>query len=231
VTRKDWIKGKNVVGIIDHRKHNEVEMFPNADVQIELVGAAATLVAEKFFKARQPISRSAACLLYAGIISNTLNLKAKVTTARDRKMMRWLCTQTKIPKNMVSGMFLAKSDLRGNKLQKQLKHDFAHFRIGKKIIGIAQLEIVRGRGLTKHRLNELKRILDDTAKQQHSDHTFLSIINLIEGNNTFVCFDPNYQLILEKILKIKFKQNIANRPGLIMRKEIVPKLVANEVSG
>src|SRR3990167_9407031 len=35
------IKPENVIEIIDHRKHTEVEAFPNAKIQIELVGSAA----------------------------------------------------------------------------------------------------------------------------------------------------------------------------------------------
>jgi manganese-dependent inorganic pyrophosphatase len=224
------VASKKVMEIIDHRLVNEAGKFINADIQIEPVGAAATLIAEKFYQAHQPISRLAAGLLYAGIISNTLNLKARVTTIRDRKMVRWLSAQTKIPNNLVSGMFLVKSDLIGDKLEKQIIHDLAWFNIGKKMIGIAQLEIVGARNLIKIRMDDIDHIMARIKRRYHMDHIFLSIIDLREGNNTFVCFDSDYRLILEKTLRIKFKHNIANRSGLIMRKEIVPRLVANEAS-
>ncbi len=44
----DKIDPTKVVEIVDHRKVNEAQRFPNAKVQIEFVGAAATLIAEKF---------------------------------------------------------------------------------------------------------------------------------------------------------------------------------------
>ena len=215
---------KQVVGIIDHRSANEAGKFINAEIQIEPVGAAATLIAEKFHKTRQPISRLAAGLLYAGIISNTLNLKARVTTSRDRKMANWLFAQAKLPRDLIKGMFLAKSDLTGNKLKKQMIHDLAWFYIGKKMIGIAQLEIVGARILIKYRMDDFDRIMARIKRRYHMDHIFLSIIDLRQGNNTFVCFDPDYRLVLEKTLRVKFKHNIAKWFGLIMRKEIVPKL-------
>ena len=57
--------------------------------KIEEVGAAATLVAEKYKLFNYEISRNAAILLYYGIISNTVNLNSKITTDRDRKMVEW----------------------------------------------------------------------------------------------------------------------------------------------
>lgn len=51
------IAPEKVVEIIDHRKINEADKFPNAKVQIELVGSAATLIAEKFIKNSINISK------------------------------------------------------------------------------------------------------------------------------------------------------------------------------
>ena len=42
----DQIQSHKVIEIIDHRKVNEANKFPNAKIQIDLVGAASTLIAE-----------------------------------------------------------------------------------------------------------------------------------------------------------------------------------------
>ena len=52
-----------VIEIIDHRKIHEADKFSNAKVQIELVGAAATLVAERFYKEKVELSKESASLL------------------------------------------------------------------------------------------------------------------------------------------------------------------------
>lgn len=43
------IKPEQVVEVIDHRLFNDTNNFPNAKIQLELVGSCATLIAEKFF--------------------------------------------------------------------------------------------------------------------------------------------------------------------------------------
>ena len=108
------IDPKKVIQIIDHRKSNDAHKFPNAKVQIELVGAAATLIAEKFFAKKQTPSREAAVLLYSAIVSNTINFKANLTTDRDRKMANWLKPLCGIPENYIHQMFEHKSAFKGS---------------------------------------------------------------------------------------------------------------------
>jgi manganese-dependent inorganic pyrophosphatase len=92
------IEPEKVIEIIDHRKINQKEKFTNAKkVQIEFVGAAATLVAEKFMSSNTEISKSSAILLCGAIISNTLNFKATVTTNRDREAFKWLNNFAQLP--------------------------------------------------------------------------------------------------------------------------------------
>ena len=74
-----------VTEIIDHRAVNETDKFPNAAADIELVGATATLIAEKFMHGPTAISKESATLLYGAIISNTLNFQGSMTTGRDRR--------------------------------------------------------------------------------------------------------------------------------------------------
>lgn len=71
--------------VIDHHPDGDPSAFPNAAIQNELVGAAATLVAERLtashFAALDPAH---AALLAAAIVSNTLDFVAPSTTDRDR---------------------------------------------------------------------------------------------------------------------------------------------------
>lgn len=96
---------EKVIEIIDHRKVNDADKFPNATTQIELVGAAATLVAEKFIQSNIPISLNSAVLLHAAIISSTLNFKASVTTDRDKNVFTWLKDMTQLGDEFVRELF------------------------------------------------------------------------------------------------------------------------------
>lgn len=130
-----------VIEIIDHRKLHQAEKFINAKAQIEPVGAAATLVAERFKKAEFEPSKESALLLYAGIISNTQNFLG-IATDRDREMAEWLKEVSDAPLDLVRQMFLAKSDLSGSKLKETLYGDSKILNINGKVVGTLQLEII-----------------------------------------------------------------------------------------
>ncbi len=104
-----------VIEIIDHRAINQASAFPNATARIELVGAAATLIAEQFMQHEIAISKQSAVLLYGAIISNTLNFKGSVTTDRDKKAAAWLNHIAQLPDDFWRELFLAKSDMAAKK--------------------------------------------------------------------------------------------------------------------
>ena len=219
------IDPKKVVEIIDHRKINMADSFPNAKIQIELIGAAATLIGEKFKKQNINLSKDAATLLYGAIISNTLNFRAKVTTDRDRAMAMYLKEMFDFPDDFTHKMFLSKSDLRGEKLTQTIRGDFANFKShnfnGKKM-GIAQIEMIEGRKLAEDRKDEIVSEIKAIIKELDIDIVFLTIIDLEANQNILVAPSKEIEDILSEVLKVKFQNQIAIRPGLIMRKEIVP---------
>jgi len=219
------ISPEKVIEIIDHRKFNEADKFTNAKIQIELVGSACTLVAEKFMESGINISKESSILLCGAIISNTLNFKNKgITTERDIKAFEFLNKIALLPNDFYKDLFISKSNLDGGKLKERILGDLAWFNIGGKKVSIAQLEIVNSNKIIKERLNEIINIIKDIKKDLQFDFIFLNLIELEEGKNFFITDDLELQIILEKILNIKFDGIIAIRDELIMRKQIVPLL-------
>lgn len=219
-----FIRPESVIEIIDHRKYNDSSSFGKAKIQIEFVGAAATLIAEKFYKKNIDISTPAATLLYGAIVSNTLNFRAKVTTDRDRLMAQWLNSKLGFTKEFVEGMFRAKSDVSGEKLSQRIDADFAWFQLEDQKIGIAQMEIIDVKRLINTRKQEILTILQELKTKDHLDKIFISFIDLGEGFNAFITDEPGMQSLLSDTLNIKFEEDIALRSNFIMRKEIVPLL-------
>lgn len=218
------IAPEKVIEIIDHRKINEAGKFPNAKAQIELVGSAATLVAEKFIENNINISQESAILLCGAIISNTLNFKGSVTTERDKKAVGYLNKIALLSDNFWKELFMAKSDLSGEKLKERIKDDFAWFTFVDKKVSIAQIEIIGAEQLIKERGEEIINILEKIKLDMGLDYIFLNTIELELGCNFFISSDLKTQKLLETILDIKFNGFIAKRPNLIMRKQIVPLL-------
>ncbi len=217
----DKIDPQKVTEIIDHRKVNEAHKFPQAKVQIELVGSAATLIAEKFYNNQTTISEYSAALLYSAIVSNTVNFQARVTTKRDHKMANWLKTKFTLPKNYTEEMFANKSQF-NKPLKEIIFDDFATLELPNCRLSIAQLEIIKVDNFIKENIIEIKKILNELKKEKTLDLIFLTCIDLEKAFNKFVIIDEPSQKLLEKALKIKFNNCIAKKNGILMRKEIVP---------
>jgi len=218
------IDPNKVIEIIDHRRVNMADCFPNAKVQIEKVGAAATLIAEKFVDKNVDFTKEFATLIYGAIISNTLNFKANVTTDRDRKIAKILKDEFGFSDDFAHKMFLAKSDFSGDKAVKAVRGDFANFGgfdFGVKV-GIGQIEMIGGEKLAMEKKDEIVQELNSITKEKGLDIAFLSIVDLEANQNVFVVPTQEAADLLERIFKIKTENHIAIRPGLIMRKEIVP---------
>jgi manganese-dependent inorganic pyrophosphatase len=218
------IPPSNVVEIIDHREVHEVEKFMNTKSQMELVGAAATLITEKFTHDNSPISKTSAILLYAAIISNTLNFQSDVTTERDRQAAQWLNRTAQLPIDFANTLFASKSNLPGPKLTERIYSDFAWFSLGAKRIGIAQLEVLNAKELVDMRKEEILRTLAELKQLRRLDFIFQNTVDLSTGKGIFVSADPEAQGILEQLFDLRFSDDTAVREKFILRKQIVPLL-------
>jgi len=214
---------EKVFQIIDHRKTHEAEKFPNAKAQIELVGAAATLIAEKFIKENIRISKKSAMLLYAAIISNTCNFKG-ISTPKDEKAAIWLNKVANLPENFAGQLFEAKSDLSGVKLDKRLEEDFAWFILKNKKVGIAQIEALNLQKIIKLREEGIITKLTKFKRRFRLDLILLNGIDLGKYICIFVTKEAKTKILFEKVFKVRFTGNTAQTKKIIMRKQIGPFL-------
>lgn len=223
VSKPGDLEGKvpldRVIEIVDHRKVHEADKFPNAKAQIELVGSAATLIAEKFQGSEVFPSKSSAILMVSAIISNTSNFQANVTTDRDRVVYEWLLPIANLPSSYARELFLAKSDVSGERLREVLRDDLAIFDFGQYHAGIAQIEMIGGFELIQNRKAEILNILEEIKKTQSLDWIYCSIVELEKACNIFVAVDEVPQKTLSELFAIEFHDTVAVRQGLVLRKE------------
>ncbi len=211
---------KSVIEIIDHRPVHQAKEFPNAKVQIEHVGAAATLIAERFIKGGVSISKESAALLYGAIASNTLNLKSDRTTERDRAAFRWCGEQSGVGAEFIHEMFRAKSDLRGPRLKEALWSDYSWHTLGNKTVVIAQLEIIGGKALVRARGDEILLELAAIGRSKSGHFVFLNIIELEDNGSVLVAEQSETQALLSKLFGVSFKGSVAWHEGMLLRKDI-----------
>jgi inorganic pyrophosphatase/exopolyphosphatase len=223
VSDPDWVSKnidpKNVVEVIDHRQVHAVEKFSNAKSQVELVGAAATLVAERLTKAKYDISKKAAAMLYLAIVSNTINFKAKVTTDRDRKAARILKLKGEVTDKFVHEMFEHKSAFR-EPLKDVFQADNAIIYLGPVAQSMIQLEILEAEKFVNENLAEIKDVLSEIKAKDRLDYIYLTCIDLEKGENFFVVADKESEKVFYEIMGVKFANGIARHP-IMMRKEII----------
>lgn len=213
---------EQIIEVIDHRKVNEAEKFTNAKIQIEMVGAAATLVAERFRDANVVPSETSARLLQAAIVSNTQNFQSKTTTERDHIAMKWLGDIAPLPEEFIHRMFEAKSDFSGDKLANAIDAEAGCNEFGGKKISCVQLEMVGSESLVNERLGEIGDILSRVKSDNGYDYVYLSLLDIEQKINRFICFDPKLHNLLSEALGVLWSGDIAIRNGIIMRKEIAP---------
>jgi len=221
----DKIAADKVVEIIDHRLIGQLDDFKNAKKQIELVGSAATLVAERFVQNKQSMSREAAILLLSAIISNTLNFKGSVTTQRDKNVAEELFKISQLPRDYFRELFAAKSDLTGEKLKAALLAEITVTRvIAEKRMVMPQLEIVGSEKLVANRLQEILSILQDIKNKDQLDFIFLNLVDLENGRNYFVTSDNDTKNLIGQMFNLDFIGDYVIRDGLILRKQIWPMI-------
>lgn len=217
---------ENIVEFIDHHVVTESEKIcENAKFQIEMVGAAATLVAERFQKNQIEISRESAILLYYGIISNTINLKAKVTTEKDLEMAKWLKQKcSEISDEKVKEIFVRKSQIRDS-LREEMEVQIAWKWKDKKIT-VGQLEYANIQQFLLDNEPNIRDILREVKRENDLDYILVNCVDILNGYSIIVVIDEQTEKVISDLLNVKFTNQKAKMEKLILRKEIFKKIEA-----
>ena len=217
------IQKEAIVEIIDHHKATpDISHYCNAHIQIELIGAAATLIVEKYRNNQIPLSEESAILLYYGIISNTVNLKAQVTTKRDIEATKWLQDNyPKIDSSKILEIFRKKSCVEN--LEKEMEIGLMIEIAGTGVM-IGQLEVAEAKEVLQNYQKDIQEILANKKKEKNPEYLLLNCIDTYFGYTYLVAYDNHTQELLTKILPITFEGSIGKMDSIIMRKQLFPLL-------
>jgi inorganic pyrophosphatase/exopolyphosphatase len=203
---------------------NRSHLYPSAKIQIDPIGACATILVERYQHEKIIPSKQTATMLYAGIVSNTINLRNKVTTKRDIQAASFLKKIAEIPDDFVKKMFTAKSDLNGVNLRNLIEIDYYERSFFDKIFSMSQIEAVGINSLVKDRVEEIREIIKSLTSKNGPDYQFINLIDILDGYNIIIAFSKETENLLTKVLNIKFEDGLAKTDYIIMRKEIIAKL-------
>ena len=220
------VKPDNIVEIIDHHNREDwIDNYKNINVHIELIGAAATLVAEMFKNNNVPISRESAILLYYGIISNTMNLKIKLTNEKDIEMSNWLKTIVpEITDDVTKEIFEMKSEI-GDNLREEMEVEFKD-QFMSISWSMGQLEVANVDKFLNKYEDKIREILETVSKENKVDYISVNCMDIINGYSVIVAYNDATANLITDATGIKFNNLKAKVNELISRKEIV-KIVRN----
>lgn len=212
---------RRVVEIIDHRKGEPEKEFPNAKIQNELIGAAATLVVERFIKDGKMPQPDHAKLLYGAIYHNTLNFTSFNTSDRDRHAVKYLEKEFNLDSRIAREMFeFATKEIEAD-VKLAIKNDAKEFGSGH-TIGAYQL-IVSGPGVLDQR-GKLEAGVQELFQSSGAKWAFLNVVDLENKHSHIYATNPESQTVLENALGAKFSKNWAELPIVWLRKQIMPKI-------
>jgi len=214
------VKHSQIKEIIDHHMDFKVmwEAKLGDKAQIEFVGAACTLVYERWAQAglvanMQPTT---AGLLMCGILDNTLNFGAVITTDRDHKAYKALAAIAGLPDDWPAQYFTDCQQAVMQDIPMAIKDDRKTVRYP------GQSDPAYVGQVALWDAADLLTKLDDVRQGFAGlNPWYMNIISLKDGKSYLYCEDHQTQLWLEATLSVSFTDTIATANRMWLRKEIM----------
>ena len=219
------INYNNVVEIIDHHHiSDKLNKMKNAKVQIEKIGAAATLVTEKYMNSKANISKDSAIMLYYGIISNTMNFNANATE-RDMKAANWREIQSGLKlKSYIREIFIEKSkipDLTSLRNEMDMEYKNETLKIS---WSMGQLEVANVKEFIDKNKDNIINTMEHIRQERKIELLSVNCIDILNGYTIIISLNNKTTEILFNALKFDFKNGLSYIPKIITRKEISEKV-------
>lgn len=209
-----------VVEVIDHRFiGNPHEHFANAKICLERVGAAATMIVERFREAGITPTLVSSEMLFGAIHSNTQCLKGSITDARDGIAIAWLESCHQFSPELLNSQFLARKEEITADIETALKRERKTFQHPSGLYAIAQFEFW---GAVPY-FNEHAEFFTH-AVPELSPRTMLNVVDLQTGGSLLFIPDGTLRELASQRLNTEFVNGVAEFPKVVLRKQIASAL-------
>lgn len=219
-----FVSHDKVVEVIDHHAgYDTYWSGKGIRVQIEPVGAACTQVYERWVEANKfaEMSVLTARLLACGILDNTLNFHASITTDRDRVAYTALSKKGELDDAWQRQYF---SDCEQGILAdplRALKNDTKHMTFA----GFPQMLVVGQLMLWDASLLLPARQALEDQMETYNEPWCINLISISEGKNYILARDQDVQQFISRVLEVSFEDGIAHTDRLWLRKEIMHRAI------
>ena len=209
-----------IIAVIDHHVGFEEYWMKRlgSSAHIEFIGAAVTLIFEEWMRLGfvSALSKETAKIMLAGILDNTLNLSAAVTTQRDIDTKNKLCEIADVGDDWCIAYFNECQQFIESDLKHAIQSDIKVIRETKNLPAtIGQLTIWDAQSLLS------KRDAIESAMNEKSASWLINIISIKDKKSYFLCNDRTYQHRIEAIFGVAFTDDVAIAERMWLRKEIL----------
>ena len=215
------VRNGTVVEVIDHHPGQEQYWLDKIGTKadIEFIGAACTQIFERW-EANDKLDDmkpEIAAMLAAGILDNTLNFNAAVTTDRDRRAYQVLSETGTLPADFAAQYF--------NECQQAIEQNFAQAirndvkemkEVPRLPRTLGQLTVWDAKVFAQERRGEIAAIIDPIDTEWA-----LNLISIIDGRSYIISNNTVGQKKMASLLGIEFQGSIAVTDRLWLRKELL----------
>lgn len=191
--------------------------------KIEFIGAACTLVYERWKEAglAGKMSETSARLLVAGILDNTLNFKAQVTTKRDRAAYDELLKLANLDDSWAGQYFSEAQATILADVGPSLANDTKTLRFisfpGKPVV-VGQLVVWEAGEVLDKYLGTVSQVMERKSPQW-----LINLVGVSEGRSYLIARDTAVKEWVAKVLGATFDGPVAKANRLWLRKEIIKR--------
>lgn len=211
--------------VIDHHIGYERywEERIGARSNIEFIGSVCTQVYESWQKAGLigQMSKTSARLLVSGILDNTLNFQADITTTRDHEAYNQLLEMASLSKNWTAQYFQECEKSIFADIKRALANDTKKMKfqnLDSSDVAFGQLVIWNA----DQAIDKYRDIIEKVMFSKSSDW-LINIVSINDGRSFFLASNNKVIKWAEQILNVTFNERLAHASRLWLRKEIAKK--------
>ena len=221
-----FVTEDKIIEIYDH--HTGYEEYWKSKLKdnahVERIGACATLIWEEYKKRgfADKISQVSARLLFAAIVSNTLNFKSKITNPRDATAFKEISPIADLPKDWIEKYFIDQEEFIYRNAREAITNDIKIIdlpNLGKKVT-IGQIELWD----SKKFVNDYKHLIKEILVTLEPNEWFFNAPCISKGISYLYSECEPIRKILTEKFNVKFSDGIGEVNKLIERKEFVKEM-------
>lgn len=212
-----------IIEVVDHHPGSEDKWQDSSvNVQIEMVGAVATLIFEKYVAMDMinKMSSEIAKLLMMAILDNTLNFRAKITIERDREAFARLSEIAQVNGGELAEKYFLDC-------QKEMDADFAEVikndtktgRITDKLPNVFGQLVLWNGNVVETKINEICDVMDSFGEEW-----IMNVVSLSDGRSYIIASNKKVLEQVEDLFGVFSNDGrMVVLPDVWLRKEIMKK--------